>query len=82
LLIFDICLFLGKYDNLILILEVISECSITEWFSSTRVELEAILSAILVLQTGQKVNIFTDSQAIINSINYISTSLTNGKNKI
>ncbi|GES89606.1 Down syndrome cell adhesion molecule-like protein Dscam2 [Rhizophagus clarus] len=64
--------------------EVILECSssITEWPSSTRAELGAILSAILVLQTGQRVKIFTDSQAAIDSINYINTSLTNGKNKI
>ncbi|GBB85062.1 hypothetical protein RclHR1_11630004 [Rhizophagus clarus] len=43
--------------------EVILECcsSITEWPLSTKAELGAILSAILVLQTGQKANIFTDS---------------------
>jgi ribonuclease HI len=63
--------------------EVILECSssITDWPSSTRAELGAILSAILVLQTGQKANILTDSQAAIDSINYIRTNLTNGKNK-
>ncbi|CAB5203018.1 unnamed protein product [Rhizophagus irregularis] len=64
--------------------EVILECSssITEWSSSTRAELGAILSAILVLQTRQRVNIFTDSQAAINSINHTKINLTNGKNKI
>ncbi|GET56608.1 reverse transcriptase family protein [Rhizophagus irregularis DAOM 181602=DAOM 197198] len=63
--------------------EVILECSssITDWPSSTCAELGAILSAILVLQTGQKANILTDSQAAIDSINYIRTNLTNGKNK-
>ncbi|GBC00285.1 hypothetical protein RclHR1_03800001 [Rhizophagus clarus] len=63
--------------------EVMLECSssITDWPSSIRAELVAILSAILVLQTGQKVNIFTDSQAAIDSIKYIRTSLANGKNK-
>ncbi|PKC11177.1 hypothetical protein RhiirA5_397681 [Rhizophagus irregularis] len=63
--------------------EVILECSssITDWPSSTRAELGAILSTILVLQTGQKANILTDSQAAIDSINYIRTNLTNGKNK-
>ncbi|GES95240.1 hypothetical protein GLOIN_2v1485023 [Rhizophagus clarus] len=53
-----------------------------EWPSFTRAELEAILSAILVLQTGQKANIFTDSQAAINNINNIRRNLTNGKSKI
>ncbi|GBB84703.1 hypothetical protein RclHR1_11290007 [Rhizophagus clarus] len=65
--------------------EVILECSssITEWPSSTRAELGAILSAIFVLQTGQKANIFTDSQAAINNINNnIRRNLTNGKSKI
>ncbi|PKC62153.1 ribonuclease H-like protein [Rhizophagus irregularis] len=63
--------------------EVTLECnsSITDWPSSTRAELGAILSAILVLQTGQKANIITDSQAAIDSINYIRTNLTNGKDK-
>ncbi|CAB4400303.1 unnamed protein product [Rhizophagus irregularis] len=63
--------------------EVILEysSSITDWPSSTRVELGAILSATLVLQTGQKANILTDSQVAIDSINYIRTNLTNGKNK-
>ncbi|CAB5329099.1 unnamed protein product [Rhizophagus irregularis] len=63
--------------------EVILECnsSITNWPSSTRAELGAILSAILVLQTGQKANIITDSQAAIDSINHTRTNLTNGKNK-
>ncbi|CAB4483140.1 unnamed protein product [Rhizophagus irregularis] len=63
--------------------EVILECnsSITDWPSSTRAELGAILSAILVLQTGQKANIITDSQAAIDSINHTRTNLTNGKNK-
>ncbi|CAB5089842.1 unnamed protein product [Rhizophagus irregularis] len=63
--------------------EIILECnsSITDWPSSTRTELGAILSAILVLQTGQKANIITDSQAAIDNINYIRTNLTNGKNK-
>ncbi|RGB24557.1 hypothetical protein C1646_772908 [Rhizophagus diaphanus] len=63
--------------------EVILECnsSITDWPSSTRVKLEAILSATLVLQTGQKANIITDSQAAIDSINYIRTNLTNVRNK-
>jgi ribonuclease HI len=62
--------------------EVILECSssIKDWPSSTRAELGAILSAILVLQTGQKANIITDSQAAIDSINYIRTNLTKGKN--
>ncbi|GES75296.1 ribonuclease H-like domain-containing protein [Rhizophagus clarus] len=47
--------------------EVIVECSssIKDWPSSTCAELEAILSVILVLQTGQIANIFTDSQAAI-----------------
>ncbi|PKC02431.1 hypothetical protein RhiirA5_425253 [Rhizophagus irregularis] len=47
--------------------EVILECSssITNWPSSIHVELGAILSATLVLQTGQKVNILTDSQVAI-----------------
>ncbi|PKC07395.1 hypothetical protein RhiirA5_399882 [Rhizophagus irregularis] len=64
--------------------EVILECSssITDWPSSTRAELGAILSAILVLQTGQRANIFTDSQAAIDSINHTRINLTNGKNKI
>jgi ribonuclease HI len=64
--------------------EVILKCSssITEWPSSTRAELGAILSALLVLQTRQRVNIFTDSQAAIDSINHTRTNLTNGKNKI
>ncbi|GBC19819.2 ribonuclease H-like domain-containing protein [Rhizophagus irregularis DAOM 181602=DAOM 197198] len=63
--------------------EVILECSssITNWPSSIHVELGAILSATLVLQTGQKVNILTDSQVAIDSINYIRTNLTNEKNK-
>jgi hypothetical protein len=63
--------------------EVILECSnsITEWPSSTRAELGAILSALLVLQTRQRVNIFTDSQAAIDSINHTRTNLTNGKIK-
>ncbi|PKC07092.1 ribonuclease H-like protein [Rhizophagus irregularis] len=63
--------------------EIILECnsSITDWPSSTRAELGAILSAILVLQTGQKANIITDSQAAIDSINHTRTNLTNGKNK-
>ncbi|PKK56124.1 hypothetical protein RhiirC2_800694 [Rhizophagus irregularis] len=54
--------------------EVILECSssITEWPSSTRAELEAILLAILVLQIGQRANIFTDSQVAIDSINHIA----------
>ncbi|CAB4400586.1 unnamed protein product [Rhizophagus irregularis] len=64
--------------------EVIMECSssITEWPSSTRAELGAILSVILVLQTGQRANIFTDSQATIDSINHTRINLTNEKNKI
>ncbi|CAB5364498.1 unnamed protein product [Rhizophagus irregularis] len=64
--------------------KVILECSssITDWPSSTRAELGAILSAILVLQTGQRANIFTDSQAAIDSINHTRINLTNGKNKI
>ncbi|PKY33207.1 hypothetical protein RhiirB3_394622, partial [Rhizophagus irregularis] len=64
--------------------EVILECSssITEWPLSTRAELGAILSAILVLQTRQRVNIFTDSQAAIDSINHTRINLTNGKNRI
>ncbi|CAB4443707.1 unnamed protein product [Rhizophagus irregularis] len=64
--------------------EVILECSssITEWPSFTRAELGAILSAILILQTRQRVNIFTDSQAAIDSINHARINLTNGKNKI
>ncbi|GET01946.1 hypothetical protein GLOIN_2v1485023 [Rhizophagus clarus] len=43
--------------------EIIVECSssIKDWLSSTRAELGAILSVILVLQTGQIANIFTDS---------------------
>ncbi|GBC39984.2 ribonuclease H-like domain-containing protein [Rhizophagus irregularis DAOM 181602=DAOM 197198] len=45
-------------------------------------ELGAILSAILVLQTRQRVNIFTDSQAAIDSINHTRINLTNGKNRI
>jgi ribonuclease HI len=63
--------------------KIILECNslITDWPSSTRAELGAILSATLVLQTGQKVNIFTDSQTAIDSINYIKTNLTSGKNK-
>jgi ribonuclease HI len=63
--------------------EIILKCnsSITDWPSSTRAELGAILSATLVLQIRQKVNIFTDSQAAIDSINYIRTNLTSGKNK-
>ncbi|PKK55590.1 hypothetical protein RhiirC2_802003 [Rhizophagus irregularis] len=62
---------------------VILECnnSITDWPSSTCAKLGAILLAILVLQTGQKANIITDSQAAIDSINYTRTNLTNGKNK-
>ncbi|PKC12152.1 RnaseH-domain-containing protein [Rhizophagus irregularis] len=65
-------------------IQVILECSssITDWPSSTRAELGAILSAILVLQTGQRANIFTDSQAAIDSINHTRINLTNGKNKI
>ncbi|GBB96063.1 hypothetical protein RclHR1_26770002 [Rhizophagus clarus] len=57
--------------------KVILECSssITDWSLSICAELEAILSAILVLQTGQNTNIFTDSQAAIDSIKYIKTSL-------
>ncbi|GBB95153.1 hypothetical protein RclHR1_02490008 [Rhizophagus clarus] len=64
--------------------EVIVECSssIKDWPSSTCAELEAILSVILVLQTGQIANIFTDSQAAIDSINHTRTNLANGKNKI
>ncbi|CAB4496321.1 unnamed protein product [Rhizophagus irregularis] len=54
----------------------------TDWPSSTHAELGAILSAILVLQTGQRANIFTDSQAAIDSINHTRINLTNGKNKI
>ncbi|CAB4400377.1 unnamed protein product [Rhizophagus irregularis] len=53
----------------------------TDWPSSTCAKLGAILLAILVLQTGQKANIITDSQAAIDSINYTRTNLTNGKNK-
>ncbi|CAB4377225.1 unnamed protein product [Rhizophagus irregularis] len=53
----------------------------TDWPSFIRAELGAILSAILVLQTGQKANIITDSQATIDSINYTRTNLTNSKNK-
>ncbi|GES96927.1 uncharacterized protein LOC105667929 [Rhizophagus clarus] len=45
-------------------------------------ELEAILSIIPVLQTEQKANIFTDSQAAINSINNIRINLINEKSKI
>ncbi|GBC04358.1 hypothetical protein RclHR1_05640001 [Rhizophagus clarus] len=64
--------------------EVIVECSssIKDWPSSTRAELGAILSVMLVLQTGQIANIFTDSQAAIDNINHTRTNLTNGKNKI
>jgi ribonuclease HI len=64
--------------------EIILECnsSIIDWPSSTHAELGAILSATFILQTGQKVNIFTDSQAAIGSINYIKTNLTSGKNKV
>ncbi|PKY62518.1 hypothetical protein RhiirA4_489105 [Rhizophagus irregularis] len=64
--------------------EVIMECSssITEWPSSICAELGAILLVILVLQIGQRANIFTDSQAAIDSINHIRINLTNGKNKI
>ncbi|GET00200.1 ribonuclease H-like domain-containing protein [Rhizophagus clarus] len=54
--------------------EVMLKCSssITDWPSSTHAELGVILSAILlVLQTEQKANIFTDSQAAIDSINSI-----------
>ncbi|GBB90695.1 hypothetical protein RclHR1_17730002 [Rhizophagus clarus] len=63
--------------------KVMLKCSssITDWPSSTRAELGAILSAILVLQTGQKANIFTDLQAVIDSIKYIRTSLVSEKNK-
>ncbi|GES78987.1 ribonuclease H-like domain-containing protein [Rhizophagus clarus] len=64
--------------------EVIVECSssIKDWSSFTCVELGAILSVMLILQTGQIVNIFTDSQAAIDSINYIKINLVNGKNKV
>ncbi|GBB94988.1 hypothetical protein RclHR1_02460008 [Rhizophagus clarus] len=64
--------------------EVMLECSnsITDWPSSTRAELGTILSVILVLQIGQKANIFTGSQVAIDSIKYIRTSLASGKNKI
>ncbi|CAB4473132.1 unnamed protein product [Rhizophagus irregularis] len=64
--------------------EVIQEysSSITEWPSSTCAELGAILSAILVLQIGQRANIFIDSQATIDSINHIRLKLINGKDKI
>ncbi|GES77639.1 ribonuclease H-like domain-containing protein [Rhizophagus clarus] len=63
--------------------EVIVKCSssIKDWPSSTRAELGAILSVMLVLQTGQIANIFTDSQATIDSINHTRTNLTNGKSK-
>ncbi|PKB92535.1 hypothetical protein RhiirA5_444326 [Rhizophagus irregularis] len=60
----------------------LSSSSITEWPSFTRAELGAILLAILILQTGQRVNILTDSQAAIDSINHTRINLTNGKNKI
>ncbi|RGB22587.1 hypothetical protein C1646_775853 [Rhizophagus diaphanus] len=50
--------------------EVISKCSslITEWSSSTHAKLGAILSAILVLQIGQRVWCNTNNYSIISSI--------------
>ncbi|GBC03431.1 hypothetical protein RclHR1_05120001 [Rhizophagus clarus] len=64
--------------------EVIVECSssIKDWSSSTYAELGVILSVMLVLQTGQIANIFTDSQAAIDSINHTRINLANRKNKV
>ncbi|CAB5350994.1 unnamed protein product [Rhizophagus irregularis] len=60
--------------------EVILECSssITNWPSSIHVELGAILSATLVLQTGQKVNILTDSQVAIDKIKLVKVKSHSG----
>ncbi|PKK57809.1 hypothetical protein RhiirC2_797367 [Rhizophagus irregularis] len=73
--------------NLSDMINIYTDDSLTNRFNNSSntftkyMELGAILSATLVLQTEQKANILTDSQAAIDSINYIRTNLINGKNK-
>src|SRR5947199_414821 len=52
---------------------------IKQWPSSTRVELGAILSVLLILPSHQSANIYTDSKVAIDSIMKLKLGLKGGK---